>query len=143
MLMERLKTLTIAVYFVVTGVLLAMTIGSLLLIDPDERLRFVSALSPWIPGLLWLLSAVAVTMIAYRYRAVALAVAAAMAFLVTSVALYVWANAVAFPGGGAWDQLRAITGGGLFPILAVLLFVAGGAVVTLTRGTGSRRHPAT
>lgn len=136
---RRAQILTIVIYFMATSVLLATTAGSLLLVEEGQR-RLVFQLSPWIPGLLWPPSAIAVTVIAYRLPAVWLALSVAGSFLLTTLVLYAWASAVAFVGGGAWDQLRGITGGGLYPMVAVLWFVWIGALLTAIRGTHAQRQ---
>jgi hypothetical protein len=133
---SRIGLLTIITYVVTTALLLAIAGGSMLLAGDADRLdrtRLVSQLSPWIPGFLWLLSAVVAAVLAYRMRAAVLAVAIAGSFLLTAIVLYAWADSVAVVGHGAWDQLRGVTGGGVFPVLAVLMIVAGGALLTLMR----------
>jgi hypothetical protein len=113
--------------------------GILLLAPGGERPTLDSELNRWIAGNMWIvgavwqLSALAATIVAYRSRARALALALVGSVAVTAALIYAWATTVAFVGAGAWDILRGVTPGGLYPLLALVAIVGCGALLTLLR----------
>jgi hypothetical protein len=123
-------------YLLTTLLLLAMT-GTSMVVDGElgrlDRMRLVTQFQPWVIGLLWLATATATSVVALRRSAPWLALAVAGSFAVTSGVLYVWADSVAVVGHGAWDMLRGLTGGGVYPIVVVLIVVVAGTLVTLAR----------
>jgi hypothetical protein len=134
---HRTTTLIIGAYVVATVVLLTIAGTTLVLAEGLQRHQLVGLSNTWFVGMVWLSSAVAAIALAYRLRARMLAVAIAGSFLLTAVLIYSWASAIALSGAGAWDVLRGVTGGGLYPIVAVALIVATAALGTMLRNAGS------
>jgi hypothetical protein len=141
----RRQTLIIVIYCAATVLLLTVAAGTLTLVEGRQRLQLVALLNSWFPGtvgvigLLWLSSALAVSLLAYRLRARMLALAVAGSLLVTAALIYAWAKAIAFSGAGAGDVLKHVTVGGVYPLVAVLVIVGGLALLTLFRRAGARQ----
>jgi hypothetical protein len=141
----RTNAVILTSYCAATAVLLMIAVSVLALAEGTQRLRLVAQLNSWFPGtlrvvgLLWLGTSVFAMIVAYRLRARLLAVAVAGSYVVTTALIYSWASAVAFPGAGAWDVLRGVTVGGVYPMLVVFLIVGALTALTLVRGVRAPR----
>lgn len=110
--------------------------GTLILADGGERTAVFArwgSLYTALIGFAWQTSALLVTAVAYRLRSTRLALVAAGSFLLTGAFAYLWAIDTAYEGAGAWDVLRWITIGGVYPMVAVSLVVGAGAILTVAR----------